>query len=283
MLPWASWAGSSPSDCSGAGPVTEKILRHHDRLRRSLFCWRRDRIDLRIDRRRVAAEILRGTFRRCGIGSFGVACPWCLEARGGLRLYAGRFDGGRRDRSSRLQLGYVLLAQTNAIGSHICQFARAPRLVGGCVRPVCVGGLNAHSSVIVPVQRRSLVRIRHAVSPGGSSDGCDGLRRCTVGSRYRGLFSSFSGYAFSGTLVQSHETRRKKEAGTQGKKRGADAAALEAAGAGLGSIGLRAFAATMLLVTVTAPWGSLALASLVWMATAAGCWWNYKRLRSLRM
>jgi hypothetical protein len=119
---------------------------------------------------------------------------------------------------------------------------------------------------------------------GGAATVMTGFVGAQWGPGIGGLFLAFPAMlCASATLVQSHETRRKKEAGMQGKKRGADAAALEAAGAGLGSIGLLAFASTMLLVTVTSPWGSLALASLVWMATAACCWWTFKRLRSLRM
>jgi hypothetical protein len=84
----------------------------------------------------------------------------------------------------------------------------------------------------------------------------------------------------SATLVQTHERRRKNEAGLKGDRRGADAAALDAAGAGLGSIGLTAFAAVVLLTNASAPWSSLALASLAWAVAAGCCWWIYKRHRN---
>ncbi len=49
-------------------------------------------------------------------------------------------------------------------------------------------------------------------------------------------------FCASATLIERHETRRKREAGLRGTRRGREAAALEAAGAGLGSIGMLAFA-----------------------------------------
>jgi hypothetical protein len=87
----------------------------------------------------------------------------------------------------------------------------------------------------------------------------------------------------SATLVQTHERRRKKEAGLTGDRRGADAAALDAAGAALGSVGLMAFAAVVLRTNAPAPWSSLALASLAWAVAAACCWWMiYKRSSKAR-
>jgi hypothetical protein len=81
----------------------------------------------------------------------------------------------------------------------------------------------------------------------------------------------------SATLVQSHEKRRQKERGLEGRKRGEDAAAPDAAGAALGSMGLVAFAAAILAGDKEAPWVNLVLASVVWVATATYCWWIYKR------
>ncbi|WP_343299318.1 hypothetical protein [Bradyrhizobium yuanmingense] len=50
------------------------------------------------------------------------------------------------------------------------------------------------------------------------------------------------------TLIESHERHAKEKAGLSGRRRGQKAAALDAAGAGLGSIGLAAFAAIFHLV-----------------------------------
>ena len=117
---------------------------------------------------------------------------------------------------------------------------------------------------------------------GGAATVVAGLIGAQWGPGVGGLFLAFPAMlCASATLVQAHEKRRKKEAGLQGRKRGADAAALDAAGAALGSIGLLAFAATVWFASAVTPWGSLAGASLVWAFTAGCCWWAYKRLRRM--
>jgi hypothetical protein len=118
---------------------------------------------------------------------------------------------------------------------------------------------------------------------GGAATVLTGVIGSKWGPGVGGLFLAFPAMlCASATLVQSHERRRKKEAGLPGRKRGRDAAALDAAGAALGSIALMAFAATVRLFASSAPWASLALASLVWGAAAFCCWWAYKRLRNAR-
>jgi hypothetical protein len=117
---------------------------------------------------------------------------------------------------------------------------------------------------------------------GGAATAITGLIGARWGPGVGGLFLAFPAMlCASATLVESHERRRKREIGLQGKRRGEDAAALDAAGAALGSIGLVAFALTVLLANAAAAWSSLALASLVWVATAGACWWTYKRLRRM--
>jgi hypothetical protein len=57
----------------------------------------------------------------------------------------------------------------------------------------------------------------------------------------------------SATLVEKHEREKKENAGLRGAKRGRDAAALEAAGAALGSVGLMAFATIVWQFATAAP------------------------------
>ncbi|MES2029181.1 MAG: hypothetical protein V4477_08405 [Pseudomonadota bacterium] len=98
-----------------------------------------------------------------------------------------------------------------------------------------------------------------------------------------GLFLAFPAMlCASATLVETHERRRKKEAGLTGDRRGADAAALDAVGAALGSVGLMAFAAVVLRTDASVRWNSLALASLAWALAAGCCWWIYKRFPKAR-
>jgi hypothetical protein len=116
---------------------------------------------------------------------------------------------------------------------------------------------------------------------GGAATVVTGLMGSKFGPAVGGLFLAFPAMlCASATLVQSHERRRKEEAGLRGDRRGKDAAALDAAGAALGSVGLAAFAAT---ACFTVGWGvgaCLTLASLAWASAAASCWWIYKRART---
>ena len=92
-----------------------------------------------------------------------------------------------------------------------------------------------------------------------------------------GLFLAFPAiFPATATLIESHEKRKKREAGFDGTRRGRQAAGIDAAGAALGAIGLIGFAAVLrLLIVSTSPWLSLFLATLVWAVLSfAGVWPN---------
>ena len=58
-----------------------------------------------------------------------------------------------------------------------------------------------------------------------------------------GLFLAFPAiFPASATLIEKHERQRKQKKGLHGEERGADAAAIDALGAAMGSVGLVAFA-----------------------------------------
>jgi hypothetical protein len=90
-----------------------------------------------------------------------------------------------------------------------------------------------------------------------------------------GLFLAFpSIFPASLTLVAKHQKQRKASKGMHGEERGKDAAATDAAGTSMGSIGLLAFAAVVwwgfphfptwaVLIAATAAWMLVSL--LVWM------------------
>ena len=90
-----------------------------------------------------------------------------------------------------------------------------------------------------------------------------------------GLFLAFPAiFPASATLVQKHEAEKKAQKGLRGEVRGKRAAAVEAAGAAMGSVGLLSFAAiswlllpkheaTLVLLGATAVW--LAVSVLVWV------------------
>ena len=75
-------------------------------------------------------------------------------------------------------------------------------------------------------------------------------------------------FVASATLIEKHERERKEKKGLRGKERGKDAAALDAAGAGLGSIALGVFGAVMWWFAQDTSAGSLALAAIAWLAVS---------------
>jgi hypothetical protein len=89
-----------------------------------------------------------------------------------------------------------------------------------------------------------------------------------------GLFMAFPAIFPAGaTLIEKHEVQKKKEIGRDGRRRGREAAGLDAFGAALGAIGLMAFALVL--------WGllpghsfrvSLGLAAVTWMVASGSLW-----------
>jgi hypothetical protein len=77
----------------------------------------------------------------------------------------------------------------------------------------------------------------------------------------------------SATLVEKHETQKKKRAGLQGVIRGREAATVDAVGAALGCIGLAGFSTVVWQLLVPyEPWIVLGDASLVWLRVSGLCW-----------
>jgi hypothetical protein len=95
-----------------------------------------------------------------------------------------------------------------------------------------------------------------------------------------GLFLAFPAiFPASATLVEKHERERKENAGIRGAKRGRDAAALEAAGAALGSIGLMVFAAIVWQFATAAPGIALSGGALTWLAVSVTLWVTRRHIR----
>jgi uncharacterized protein DUF3147 len=108
---------------------------------------------------------------------------------------------------------------------------------------------------------------------GGIATVVAGLVADTWGPAAGGLFLAFPAiFCASATLIEKQERERKKKKGLKGKERGTDAAALDAAGAGLGSIALAVFGAVVwFLATDTAP-ASLVLVTIAWIVVAIVLW-----------
>jgi hypothetical protein len=98
-----------------------------------------------------------------------------------------------------------------------------------------------------------------------------------------GLFLAFPAiFCASATLIEKHERERKEKKGLKGKERGKNAAALDAAGAGLGSAGLAVCGAVMWLLAIDTALGSLALATAIWFAVSVLLWRVRRELRVYR-
>jgi hypothetical protein len=88
-----------------------------------------------------------------------------------------------------------------------------------------------------------------------------------------GLFLAFPAiFPASATLIEKHVRERKEKAGLAGKRRGKEAAALDARGAMLGSFGLAAFALVIWLMIERSPPLAFLLATAAWLAVAVLAW-----------
>lgn len=115
---------------------------------------------------------------------------------------------------------------------------------------------------------------------GGAATAMTGLIAKVAGPEIGGLFLAFPAMlCASATLVDSHERRRKREKAMEGTRRGREAAALDAAGAALGSLALLTFALAIYLAIHRGAWTALWLGSLTWAAMASLCWSFFKRSR----
>lgn len=117
---------------------------------------------------------------------------------------------------------------------------------------------------------------------GGAATIATGAISSRFGASVGGLFLALPAiFCASATLIQKHEERRKRDAGMKGKRRGQQAAALDAAGAALGSIGMAGFAvAFWLLVKQDAPL-AFAVALAAWAVISVAAWWTWRHVRAL--
>ena len=108
---------------------------------------------------------------------------------------------------------------------------------------------------------------------GGAMTVVAGLIAARFGPVIGGLFLAFPAiFPASATLIEKHVRERKEKAGLPGARRGKEAAALDAAGAVLGSFGLAAFGLVIWLMIVQSPAWALVLAAASWLAVAVLGW-----------
>lgn len=96
-----------------------------------------------------------------------------------------------------------------------------------------------------------------------------------------GLFLAFPAiFPASATLIEKHERQRKSKKGLHGEERGTDAAAIDALGAAIGSVGLLVFAGICwgLIPRYPAPL-ALGGATVVWLLVSFSFWTIRQRRR----
>ena len=95
-----------------------------------------------------------------------------------------------------------------------------------------------------------------------------------------GLFLAFPAIFPAGaTLIEKHEKQKKERAGLHGSARGRKAAAVDAAGASSGSIGLFLFALVVHRYLVShGPWLVMIGATVIWLAVSLLLWQVRKRM-----
>lgn len=118
---------------------------------------------------------------------------------------------------------------------------------------------------------------------GGAATVLTGLISGRYGAPVGGLFLALPAiFCASATLIEKHEIRRKREAGLPGERRGQEAAALDAAGAALGALGMLAFAVLFWWLVERSVAGAFAGASLAWLIVSVVVWFVRRKLRFAR-
>jgi hypothetical protein len=119
---------------------------------------------------------------------------------------------------------------------------------------------------------------------GGAVTVFAGLVSSRYGASIGGLFLALPAiFCASATLIEKHEIRRKREAALDGERRGRKAAALDAAGAVLGALGLLAFAVVFSSLVEGSVSAALTCAPLAWLIVSVTAWYARRKWRSVRL
>jgi hypothetical protein len=118
---------------------------------------------------------------------------------------------------------------------------------------------------------------------GGVATVFAGFISSRFGASIGGLFLALPAiFCASATLIEKHEIRRKQEAGLTGERRGRQAAALDAAGASLGALGMFAFAVVFYLTVEDSVFAAFTAASLTWVGVSIAAWYLRLNVRSVQ-
>jgi hypothetical protein len=115
---------------------------------------------------------------------------------------------------------------------------------------------------------------------GGAATVVAGLISSGYGATIGGLFLALPAiFCASATLIETHEIRRKRKAGLPGRRRGQEAAALDAAGAALGALGMLAFALVFFIMVEVSITAAFVTASLAWLVVSMAAWYARRKMR----
>jgi F0F1-type ATP synthase assembly protein I len=118
---------------------------------------------------------------------------------------------------------------------------------------------------------------------GGAATVFTGLVSSRYSASVGGLFLALPTiFCASATLIEKHEIRRKREARLEGGRRGQMAAALDAAGAALGALGMLAFAIIFWMMVRSSIASAFIGASLAWLLVAVVAWYVRRHMRSAK-
>lgn len=119
---------------------------------------------------------------------------------------------------------------------------------------------------------------------GGLATVVTGLAGAMAGPSVGGLFLALPAiFCASATLIESTERHHKHVVGMHGEQRGKMAAALDAAGTALGSIGMLAFAVVFAAVVRTQVAMAFVAATLAWSLIAVAAWYCRRSVRRIRL
>jgi len=118
---------------------------------------------------------------------------------------------------------------------------------------------------------------------GGAATVFTGLISSRYGASIGGLFLALPAiFCASATLIEKHEIRRKRKAGLDGRRRGEGAAALDAAGAALGALGMLAFAIVFSSIVESSISAAFVSASFAWLVVSMAAWCMRRKIRLVR-
>src|SRR5262249_46394272 len=224
--------------------------------------------------------------RRCAVGRACNARHRHMSAWRQLRSPAEPNDDGRRHSARHLQCGRLPSSCSHATPGRSRYAAVTCRLAGRRLRPASPRGRSGMTPIRMSLSSLREGRWYEYIIPfalGGAATVFAGLVGSRYGASIGGLFLALPAiFCASATLIEKHEIRRKRKAGLTGERRGQQAAALDAAGAALGAVGLLTFALVFSLLVKSNVLVAFSGGSFAWLIVSVAAWHVSNRFRGMR-